>query len=71
MTLKDWRDLNGYGYREAAAVIKTSHPHLFNIEKGSTSPSVRLMLRIRRATNGLVDFEDIFGKGCMDLKGPR
>jgi len=68
MTLKDWRDMHGIGYREAAKLIETSHPHLFNIEKGTVTPSVVLMLRIRRATRGLVDFEDIFGKGCMALE---
>lgn len=60
--------MNRLGYRKAAELIGTTHSHLFNIEKGKLTPSVRTMLKIRRATRGLVDFEDIFGKGCMDLE---
>ena len=68
MTLKDWRKMNGYGYRKAAELIGTSYSHLFQIEKGKVTPSVKFMFKLRRATRGLVDFEDVFGKGCMDLE---
>ena len=59
MRLKDYlesKDLNGKGFSEISGL---SEPYLSQIANGKRVPSTEAIIKIHRATNGQVTFEDL------------
>lgn len=59
MTLKEWRTLHGLTQSQAAAKLGLGGAtHVSFLERGSVSPTLRIVDRIARATNGAVARRD-------------
>jgi transcriptional regulator with XRE-family HTH domain len=59
MKLKDFMKENFFTERRFASVLGISQQHLNFIIRGKSSPSIQLIQRIIKATNGKVTLDDL------------
>ena len=59
MKLKDFMKENSFTERQFASILGISQQHLNFIIRGKSSPSIQLIQRIIKATNGKVTIDEL------------